>query len=103
MAKIFKTDMQEQALREITDSLKIVDSLNRVLADENISDCKLKITGLTGFKAVNEQFPIPFNLISTQLKDYRKRLIKDISDKSKTYSIRLEDSEYEIIGVKNVE
>ena len=75
MAKIFKTDMQEQALKEITDS----------------------------FKAVNEQFPIPFNLISTQLKDYRKRLIKDISDKSKTYSIRLEDSEYEIIGVKNVE
>ena len=103
MAKIFKTDMQEQALKEITDSLKIVDSLNRVLADENISDCKLKITALTGFKDVNEQFPIPFNLISTQLKDYRKRLIKDISDKSKTYSIRLEDSEYEIIGVKNVE
>lgn len=103
MAKIFKTDSQEQALKEITDALKIVCSLNNVLVKEDYSECKIKLAGTTSMGTVNELFAIPFPLISNQLKDYRKKLIKEIIDKSKTYSIRLEKEEYEIIGIKDVE
>lgn len=100
MAKIVKTNSQEQALKEINESLKIVTSLNNILKDEKISDCKIRINGSTELGNVNEQIPIPFALIVSQIKDYRKRLIKEITDKSKTYSIFLDDSENEIIGIK---
>lgn len=100
MAKIFKTDTQEQALKEIVESIKIVSSLNILLSDEDVSECKIRINGSTSSGTLNEQIPIPYAMITPQLKDYRKKLIKDILDKSKNYSIRLDDSENEIIGIK---
>lgn len=98
MAKIFKTDSQEKALKEIVESLKIVEALNGVLAHEDMADCKLKITGSYAEGTVNETVPMPFSAISSQLKDYRKKLVKDIQDKSKAYSISLDDGELEIIS-----
>lgn len=100
MAKIFKTDTQEQTLKDIVDSLKIVTSLNVLLADETMNDCKIRVSGMTEAEQVNEQIPIPYAMISPQLKDYRKKLVKDILDKSKNYSIRLDDNENEILGIK---
>lgn len=100
MAKIFKTDSQEKALKEIVDSLKIIDTINRLVKDENIQDCKVRVIGTVSEGNVNEVISMPFSIISSQIKDYRKRLIKDVLDKSKTYSIRLEDDENEILGVK---
>lgn len=103
MAKIFKTDSQEKALKEIIDSLKIIDSINRALKDEEIFDFKIRLSGSTENGNVNETIPMPFTTISSQLKDYRKRLIKDVQDKSKTYSIALDNSEKEILGMKSTE
>lgn len=103
MAKIFKTDSQEKALKEIIDSLKIIDSINRSLKDEEISDFKIRLTGSTESGNVNETIPMPFTTISSQLKDYRKKLVKDVQDKSKTYSIALDDSEKEILGMRTLE
>ena len=103
MAKIFKTDSQEKALKEIIDSLKIIDSINRSLKDEEISDFKIRLTGSTESGNVNETIPMPFTTISSQLKDYRKKLVKDVQDKSKTYSIALDDSEKEILGMRTAE
>lgn len=100
MAKIFKTNDQEKALKEIIDSLKIINSINVVMKDENIKDLKVRLTGQIEDGTLNEVIPMPFTIIASQLKDYRKRLTKDVLDKSKTYSIRLEDEENEILGIK---
>ena len=43
MAKIFKTDSQEKALKDIVDSLKIIDAINRLVKDENIQDMERNI------------------------------------------------------------
>lgn len=100
MAKIFKTNEQEKALKDIVDSLKIIDSINTIMENEDIKDLKIRLTGTVAAGAVNELIPMPFSIISSQIKDYRKRLIKEVLDKSKTYSIRLEDDEKEILGIK---
>lgn len=100
MAKIFKTNDQEKALREIIDSLKIINTINIIMKDENIRDLKVRLIGQIDSGSLNEVVPMPFTVIASQLKDYRKRLIKEVLDKSKTYSIRLEDEENEILGVK---
>lgn len=100
MAKIFKTNDQEKALKDIIDSLKIINSINIIVKDENIKDLKVRLTGQVDSGTLNEVVPMPFTVIASQLKDYRKRLTKDVLDKSKTYSIRLEDEENEILGIK---
>ena len=98
MAKIFKTDSQEKALKEIIDSLKVVEAINHMMVHENMSDCKLRVTGTYEEGTVNETIPITFSIVSSQIKDYRKRLVKDIQEKSKTYSISLDDDELAIIN-----
>lgn len=100
MAKIFKTNSQEQALKEIVDSLKVVSALNEILDDEDVSECKIRVNGTTKSGQINEQIPIPFTMIASQLKDYRKRLVKEIQEKSKNYSIKLDENENEIISMK---
>ena len=100
MAKIFKTNDQEKALKDIVNSLKIIDSINKVMKDEDVSDFKVRLMGSTNSGTMNETIPMPFTIISSQIKDYRKKLIKEVQDKSKTYSISLEDEELEILGVK---
>ena len=100
MAKILKTNSQEQALKEIVDSLKVVSALNEILDDEDMSECKIRINGTTKSGQINEQIPIPFTMIASQLKDYRKRMVKEIQDKSKNYSIKLDENENEIISMK---
>ena len=85
---------------EINENLKTVATLNTILAEEEMSDCKIKITGKTQKESINEQIQIPFGVISGQLKDHRKKLIKDILDKSKMFNIMLEDEENKIIGHK---
>ena len=100
MAKIFKTNDQEKALREIIDSLKIINTINIIMKDENIRDLKVRLIGQIDSGSLNEVVPMPFTVIASQLKDYRKRLIKEVLDKSKTYSIRLEDEEHEILGIR---
>ena len=100
MAKIFKTNDQEKALREIIDSLKIINTINIIMKDENIRDLKVRLIGQIDSGSLNEVVPMPFTVIASQLKDYRKRLIKEVLDKSKTYSIRLEDEENEIHGIR---
>jgi len=99
MAKIFKTDTQEQALKEIVENLKIVSTLNKLLENEDVSDCKVKIMGILNTGSLNEQLPIPYNQLTSSLKDYRKKLIKDIQDKSKNYNIQLDDNEKRILGM----
>ena len=100
MAKIFKTNDQEKALREIIDSLKIINTINIIMKDENIRDLKVRLIGQIDSGSLNEVVPMPFTVIASQLKDYRKRLIKEVLDKSKTYSIRLEDEENERLGIR---
>ncbi|WP_097005301.1 hypothetical protein [Lacrimispora amygdalina] len=100
MAKIFKTNSQEQALKDIVDSLKIVSSLNELLKDEDVSECKIKVMGTTKCGSINEQIPIPYTMIASPLKDYRKKIVKETLDKSKTYSIKLEENEEEILGIR---
>ena len=100
MAKIFKTNSQEQALKEIIDSLKIVSSLNELLKDEDVFECKIKIMGSTKCGSINEQISIPYVMIASSLKDYRKKLVKETLDKSKSYSIKLEENEEEILGIR---
>ena len=100
MAKIFKTNDQEKALRKIIDSLKIINTINIIMKDENIRDLKVRLIGQIDSGSLNEVVPMPFTVIASQLKDYRKRLIKEVLDKSKTYSIRLEDEENEILGIR---
>ena len=96
MAKIFKTDSQEQALKEILENLKIVESLNKILAAE-IQKCKVKITSTESEVSVNETVAAPFAILLQPLKDYRKKLVADINGKAKTYSIQLDDAELAII------
>lgn len=98
MAKIVKTNQQEQALKEISENLKTVASLNIILKDEAVSDCKIKIMGKTTDSVLSEQVLLPFSLIVNQLKDHRKRLIKDILDKSKLYNIVLDDEDNAIVN-----
>jgi len=97
MAKIFKTDSQERALKEIIESLKIISSINNLMDKENMTDCKMRIVASQEGETINEIIPIQFGLISQQLKDFRKKLIKDVQDKSKTYSIQLDEEELNII------
>lgn len=101
MAKIFKTNDQEKALKEILETLKIINSMNTILEDENVTDLKVRFNGTVDTGALNEVIPMPFTVISSQLKDYRKRLVKEVADKSKSYSIKLEDNENEILGIKS--
>lgn len=96
MAKIFKTDSQEQALKEILENLKIVESLNKILAAE-IQKCKVKITSTESEVSVNETVAAPFAILLQPLKDYRKKLVADINGKAKTFSIQLDDTELAII------
>lgn len=107
MAKIFKTDNQEQALKDIVDSLKVVDSLNKIINNEDITEYKVRLNGESEMCSLNETFIIPSNLILNTLSDHRKKLIKEIKDKSKTYHIELDDKELDIINnnkkVKKVE
>ena len=98
MAKIFKTSLQEKALKEIMDDLKTVASLNSLLEYEEMGESKVKIQGRLFGKSVSEQVTMPYAFILPTLKDYRKKLISGIQNKSKTYNIQLDDDEKEIIS-----
>ena len=98
MAKIVKTNSQETALKEILDNLKIIASLNNVLDDGPLDDCKLKISGAVSGKTRSEQFSIPYTQIGLSLKEYRKKLISDVTQKSKTFSIVLDESDNKILN-----
>ena len=97
MAKIFKTDSQEQALKEILENLRIIKSLNKILAAE-IQKCKVKITSTESEVSVNETVAAPFAIVFEPLKDYRKKLVADINGKAKTYSIQLDNAELAIMN-----
>lgn len=98
MPKIVKTDSQEAALKDIQEALKTVASLNNLLPDSGLSDCKIRMSGTAEEKSVNENFSIPYQLIQLPLKDYRKRLIAEINQKSKTFSIVLDDSDKAVMN-----
>ena len=97
MPKIVKTNSQEAALKDIQDALKIVSSLNVLLPEKGLTDCKIRMTGVGEGKSINETFAIPYSQLLMPLKDYRKKLIAEINQKSKTYSIVLDDSDLDII------
>ena len=98
MPKIVKTDSQEAALKNIQDALKTVTSLNNLLPESGLKDCKIRVTGMAEGKNINEIFYIPYQLIQVSLRDYRKRLIAEINQKSRTYSIVLDETDTAIIN-----
>ena len=98
MAKIFKTDQQEEALKSIVENLKTVEIVNKLLDFNDIENSKVRIMGNVQKQKVNEQFDLPYNLLIPTLKDYRKAIVKDTFDKSKKFHIELEDREVDILN-----
>lgn len=97
MPKIVKTSSQENALKDIQENLKILSALNNVVTESGLENCKIRITGTENGNNVNEQFSIPYGQISVTLKDYRKKLVSDISTKSRTFSIVLDENDRAIM------
>ena len=98
MAKIFKTDQQEEALKSIVENLKTVEIVNKLLDFNDIENSKVRIMGNVQKQKVNEQFDLPYNLLIPTLKDYRKTIVKDTFDKSKKFHIELEDRGVDILN-----
>lgn len=98
MAKIFKTNQQEEALKSIVENLKTVEIINKLLDFDDIENSKLRIMGNVQKQKVNEQLDLPYNLLIPTLKEYRKTLVKDTFDKSKKFHIELEDREVDILN-----
>ena len=98
MAKIFKTNQQEEALKSIVENLKTVEIINKLLDFDDIENSKLRIMGNVQKQKVNEQLDLPYNLLIPTLKEYRKTLVKDTFDKSKKFHIELEDKEVDILN-----
>lgn len=98
MAKIFKTNQQEEALKSIVENLKTVEIVNKLLDFNDIENSKVRIMGNVQKQKVNEQFDLPYNLLIPTLKDYRKTIVKDTFDKSKKFHIELEDREVDILN-----
>lgn len=98
MAKIFKTDQQEEALKSIVENLKTVEIVNKLLDFNDIENSKMRIMGNVQKQKVNEQFDLPYTLLIPTLKDYRKTIVKDTFDKSKKFHIELEDREVDILN-----
>lgn len=98
MAKIFKTDQQEEALKSIVENLKTVEIVNKLLDFNDIENSKVRIMGNVQKQKVNEQFDLPYTLLIPTLKDYRKAIVKDTFDKSKKFHIELEDREVDILN-----
>ena len=98
MAKIFKTDQQEEALKSIVENLKTVEIVNKLLDFNDIENSKVRIMGNVQKQKVNEQFDLPYTLLIPTLKDYRKTIVKDTFDKSKKFHIELEDREVDILN-----
>ena len=103
MAKIFKTNQQEEALKSIVENLKNVEIINKLLENENIENCKLRLMGNIDDIKINEQFDLPYSLLTPTLKDYRKSIVKDTFDKSKKFHIELEEKEIDILNNKKEE
>lgn len=98
MAKIFKTNQQEEALKSIVENLKTVEIVNKLLDFNDIENSKVRIMGNVQKQKVNEQFDLPYTLLIPTLKDYRKTIVKDTFDKSKKFHIELEDREVDILN-----
>lgn len=98
MAKIFKTNQQEEALKSIVENLKTVEIINKLLDFDDIENSKVRIMGNVQKQKVNEQFDLPYTLLIPTLKDYRKTIVKDTFDKSKKFHIELEDREVDILN-----
>ena len=98
MAKIFKTNQQEEALKSIVENLKTVEIINKLLDFDDIENSKVRIMGNVQKQKVNEQFDLPYTLLIPTLKDYRKTIVKDTFDKSKKFNIELEDREVDILN-----
>lgn len=98
MAKIFKTNQQEEALKSIVENLKTVEIVNKLLDFNDIENSKVRIMGNVQKQKVNEQLDLPYTLLIPTLKDYRKTIVKDTFDKSKKFNIELEDREVDILN-----
>ena len=98
MAKIFKTNQQEEALKSIVENLKTVEIINKLLDFDDIENSKVRIMGNVQKQKVNEQLDLPYTLLIPTLKDYRKTIVKDTFDKSKKFHIELEDREVDILN-----
>lgn len=98
MAKIFKTNQQEEALKSIVENLKTVEIINKLLDFDDIENSKVRIMGNVQKQKVNEQLDLPYTLLIPTLKDYRKTIVKDTFDKSKKFHIELEDKEVDILN-----
>lgn len=98
MAKIFKTNQQEEALKSIVENLKTVEIINKLLDFDDIENSKVRIMGNIQKQKVNEQLDLPYTLLIPTLKDYRKTIVKDTFDKSKKFNIELEDREVDILN-----
>lgn len=98
MAKIFKTNQQEEALKSIVENLKTVEIINKLLDFDDIENSKVRIMGNVQKQKVNEQLDLPYTLLIPTLKDYRKTIVKDTFDKSKKFNIELEDREVDTLN-----
>lgn len=95
MAKIVKTETQEQALKDITEKLKVVAAINPLFAAEDLDSVRLKITSDSG---VNTLVPMPFQYVAAGIKEYRKRLVTEILTKAKANAIVLDEEDQKILG-----
>lgn len=95
MAKIVKTETQEQALKDITEKLKVVASINPLFVAEDLDNVRIKVTSDNG---VNTLVPMPFQYVSAGFKEYRKKLVAEILTKAKANAIVLDDEDLKILG-----
>ena len=94
MAKIIKTETQEQALKDITEELKIISVLNPIIeAEDSIDNIKLKIISDSEDYPVNATIPMKYAYLAACMRDYRKRLVSDVTNKAKANAIVLDESD----------
>lgn len=103
MAKIVKTNQQEESLKIITNNIKIIEKINKLINFKDTKSSKLKINLINNIESVNEQLDFPFDLIYPILNDYRKILIKNVNELTKKFNIELEENDINILENKEPE
>ncbi|MDO5776275.1 MAG: hypothetical protein Q4P22_06610 [Eubacteriales bacterium] len=99
MAKIVKTETQEQALKDINEKIKIISAINPLFTEEVLDNTKLKVTAdKEDGNQVNTVFPISFALIAGNIKEYRKKLVNEVITKAKANAIILDEDDTAILN-----
>ena len=99
MAKISKTEEQEQALRDVAAGLKILRKLKE-FSDKADQKYSLVVTANSvDGESVRCAFTPDDTIIIDFLKDYKKRLIKRVAKTGADFRIEFDDSEKILLSI----